>query len=200
MFGVRGVVAQDMWGGSGANVLITGVVQTPLSPVPTPFAHSIGLVPTRATSMTSPMRRSCSLVGHGEREKQSRNSTGKENGGVVPYSFQIHNDALSLLTGGDSVGGNGMMEEAVPQQQQQTPSTSSTIMDPIETFPNCQSLQHGNDLNSSDGAGDISASSRSGILRATEASNMISSPLPSNPFASSPSFNSNHRQPPGLFG
>jgi len=100
VFVVRGVVAQDAHDGRGAHILVTGLVQTPAAMagsgiggnslgaggevlgvgVATPFAHSVSLVPATAQGPD-----------HGG---------GGGIGAEAPFSFQIHNDALSLL-GGD---------------------------------------------------------------------------------------------------
>jgi len=74
-FAVRGVVSQDTFDNKGAHVLVTGVVQTTLSGL-TSFAHSISLVP-----------------------KEIEYNALSSFSGDAQYSFQIHNDALSLLTG-----------------------------------------------------------------------------------------------------
>eukprot|EP00551_Chaetoceros_affinis_P004482 CAMPEP_0203675876 /NCGR_PEP_ID=MMETSP0090-20130426/22512_1 /ASSEMBLY_ACC=CAM_ASM_001088 /TAXON_ID=426623 /ORGANISM="Chaetoceros affinis, Strain CCMP159" /LENGTH=472 /DNA_ID=CAMNT_0050542227 /DNA_START=44 /DNA_END=1462 /DNA_ORIENTATION=+ len=77
-FVVRGVVSQDTFDGKGAHILITGVVQTTLTGL-TSFAHSVSLVVK-------------------QEDLYSFTSTD------APYSFQIHNDALSLLTVSDMDG------------------------------------------------------------------------------------------------
>uniref|UniRef100_A0A6S8XWT2 NTF2 domain-containing protein n=2 Tax=Ditylum brightwellii TaxID=49249 RepID=A0A6S8XWT2_9STRA len=77
-FVVRGVVAQDTFDHQGAHILVTGLIRMALSPsnailhqtTLAPFAHSISLTPTTA------------MPAHTN----------------DPYAFQIHNDALSLLT------------------------------------------------------------------------------------------------------
>ena len=76
-FVVRGVVSQDAYDGKGAHILVTGVVQTTLDGL-TSFAHSISLV--------------------GKQNDSYSFSTAD-----IPYSFQIHNDAMSLLTVSDMV-------------------------------------------------------------------------------------------------
>lgn len=76
VFIVRGVVAQDTHDLIGAHVLVTGVVQTATlsgSFRITPFAHSIVLTSAAIYD------KNCKL----------------------PYAFQIHNDALSLMTNGE---------------------------------------------------------------------------------------------------
>ncbi len=77
-FVVRGVVSQDTFDGKGAHILVTGVVQTTLTGL-TSFAHSISLVGKQDDLYSFPT-------------------------GDAPYSFQIHNDALSLLTVSDMDG------------------------------------------------------------------------------------------------
>lgn len=76
-FLVRGVVSQDTFDNKGAHVLITGIVQTTLNDQ-TSFAHSVSLVKKQ-----NPL--------------YSFSSDDSE------YSFQIHNDALSLLTLSDMI-------------------------------------------------------------------------------------------------
>ena len=146
----RGVVAQDLFEGRGAHVLITGVVQTPLSEVATPFAHSVSLVPTTTTRVVS--------IGGTREEGPLQQSI------MVPYSFQIHNDALSLLTAGDMV--------ALAQQPQ--PPAEIPVSQP-------QTVQR-----STTSAATVAPSRHEPMTHATD------------PFASP--LNSNHRQPPGLFG
>lgn len=86
VFVVRGVVSQDTVEGLGAHVLVTGIMcpQPPQNQTTTPFCHSISLVPA------------------------------KENGQNIPYAFQVHNDALSLLSG-------DMIAAAVNPQQAPQP-------------------------------------------------------------------------------
>jgi len=84
VFFVRGVVAQDSHDGCGVHILVTGVVQTtalPSSSGVSPFAHSISLVPVVA-----------------ERRRMMNGGGGSVVDGEMSYAFQIHNDALSLLT------------------------------------------------------------------------------------------------------
>ena len=84
-FVVRGVVSQDTFDGHGAHILVTGIVQTTLNNGLTSFAHSISLV-----------RKEQDLI-------RSSFTTGSSFSSDDAYSFQIHNDALSLLTVSDMI-------------------------------------------------------------------------------------------------
>ena len=95
-FVVRGVVSQDTFDGHGAHILVTGIVQTTLINGLTSFAHSISLV-----------RKEQPLV-------RSSFTAGASISNDDAYSFQIHNDALSLLTVAD------MIANEQQNQQQQT--------------------------------------------------------------------------------
>jgi hypothetical protein len=77
-FLVRGVVSQDTFDNKGAHVMVTGIVQTNTSGL-TSFAHSVSLVKTQHNSLLFP-------------------STSD-----LEFSFQIHNDAMSLLTVSDMI-------------------------------------------------------------------------------------------------
>ena len=94
-FVVRGVVSQDTFDGYGAHILVTGIVQTTLNTGLTSFAHSISLVRKEQHHIRSSFAGSSLTRGNSDDE----------------YSFQIHNDALSLLTVSDMI--------ASEQQQQQ---------------------------------------------------------------------------------
>lgn len=97
-FIVRGVVAQDTADGRGVHILVTGTARTSLNGAPggmvSSFAHSISLVP----------------IDDGLREMSYRNEELRTAGegtscpGLlealgVGFPFQIHNDALALLSG-----------------------------------------------------------------------------------------------------
>ena len=92
-------MAQDTHDSRGVHILVTGIVQTSAragSNNVTPFAHSVCLAPVRHNSN-----------GQGS-------FTGSEipqQGDYIPFAFQIHNDALSILTMGD------MMSLSNEQQQ-----------------------------------------------------------------------------------
>lgn len=81
-FMVRGVVSQDTFDNEGAHVLITGIVATTSLNDQTCFAHSVSLV-----------KKQSPLYSYSQ-------SIDDE------FSFQIHNDALSLLTMSDLVLNN----------------------------------------------------------------------------------------------
>lgn len=87
-FEVRGVVAQDAADRKGVHILVTGVARTNLNGsqvgVVASFAHSISLVPMDADSISG---RSCTCY------------TALLEASAVGYPFQIHNDALALLSG-----------------------------------------------------------------------------------------------------
>ncbi len=81
-FLVRGVVSQDTFDNKGAHVLITGIVEMTSMNDQTCFAHSVSLV-----------KKQSPLYSYSQ-------SIDDE------FSFQIHNDALSLLTMSDLVSNN----------------------------------------------------------------------------------------------
>lgn len=87
-FEVRGVVAQDAADRKGVHILVTGVARTNLNGsqggVVASFAHSISLVPMDADSISGRSCISCPAL---------------LDASVVGYPFQIHNDALALLSG-----------------------------------------------------------------------------------------------------
>ncbi|KAL7540547.1 hypothetical protein ACHAXR_012582 [Thalassiosira sp. AJA248-18] len=92
-FVVRGVVAQDTADGKGVHILVTGTARTSLNGsaggVVASFAHSISLVP----------------IDDGVLRKMYRSDDYKRGNGAlreafeVGFPFQIHNDALALLSG-----------------------------------------------------------------------------------------------------
>mmetsp|Transcript_18874 Transcript_18874/g.26574 ORF Transcript_18874/g.26574 Transcript_18874/m.26574 type:complete len:555 (-) Transcript_18874:25-1689(-) len=87
IFVVRGVVAQDSYDLKGAHVLVTGMVQTNALGEGngiTSFAHSISLAPA------SNISHKCRGVDNYDNFDDDKTDN---------FSFQIHNDALSLMTG-----------------------------------------------------------------------------------------------------
>ena len=97
-FIVRGVVAQDTADGEGVHILVTGTARTSLNGAPggvlANFAHSISLVPIKDAGIST------------IREALE-----------VGYPFQIHNDALALLSGDTVVAA----PTSVPQPIKQHP-------------------------------------------------------------------------------
>ena len=98
VFVVRGVVSQDTVEGLGAHVLVTGIMlpqqQQQHQHQTTPFCHSISLVPAK----------------------------NPDSGQTIPYAFQVHNDALSLLSGdmiAAAVNPQQPPQQPPPQQRQQ---------------------------------------------------------------------------------
>ncbi len=92
-FAVRGVVSQDTVDGKGAHILVTGSAVTGSGGVSVNFAHSVSLTQIKPESQAES---ACPAL-----------ATAFEAG--IP--FQIHNDALALLSG-----------EAAPQQQFTSPA------------------------------------------------------------------------------
>ena len=88
LFEVRGVVAQDTADRKGVHILVTGIARTSLSGsqggVVASFAHSISLVPIDAGMLTQRGGITCTALLEAL---------------AVGYPFQIHNDALALLSG-----------------------------------------------------------------------------------------------------
>ena len=134
----RGVVAQDLLNGRGAHVLITGVVQTPLSELATPFAHSVSLVPTTTT-----------FIGGVAAGGPPPPPPLQQSMVVVPYSFQIHNDALSLLTAGDMVTQQQPqpqpMQTQMPQPQTAQQTTTSAAAATTTTSSIHEPMTHATD-------------------------------------------------------
>lgn len=93
-FAVRGVVSQDTVDGKGAHILVTGSAVTGSGGVSVNFAHSVSLTQIKPESQAE--ESTCPAL-----------ATAFEAG--IP--FQIHNDALALLSG-----------EAAPQQQFTSPA------------------------------------------------------------------------------
>jgi hypothetical protein len=106
VFVVRGVVSQDTVDGKGAHILVTGTAVTGSGGVTANFAHSVSL--TRVTSEL-PIGSSCPAL-----------TAAFEVG--VP--FQIHNDALALLSG-----------EAAPITQPQFTTPAPTQQQPLPPPP-----------------------------------------------------------------
>mmetsp|Transcript_15950 Transcript_15950/g.33697 ORF Transcript_15950/g.33697 Transcript_15950/m.33697 type:complete len:510 (-) Transcript_15950:105-1634(-) len=92
-FVVRGVVAQDTADGKGVHILVTGTARTGLNLTPggvmASFAHSVSLVPIDRIPRES-------NVNHGEGDGISSSLSAALE---VGFPFQIHNDALALLSG-----------------------------------------------------------------------------------------------------
>lgn len=88
LFEVRGVVAQDTADRKGVHILVTGIARTSLSGsqggVVASFAHSISLVPKDVGTLS---------------ERGGITCTALLEALAVGYPFQIHNDALALLSG-----------------------------------------------------------------------------------------------------
>ena len=83
-FVVRGVVAQDTADGNGVHILVTGTARTgALGGLAVNFAHSVSLVPIEA-----PMNGNGDSICLALREALE-----------IGFPFQIHNDALALLSG-----------------------------------------------------------------------------------------------------
>ena len=96
-FIVRGVVAQDTADGEGVHILVTGTARTSLNGAPggvlANFAHSISLVPIKDAGIST------------IREALE-----------VGYPFQIHNDALALLSGDTVVAAPTPVPQPIQQQ------------------------------------------------------------------------------------
>lgn len=101
-FIVRGVVAQDTADGEGVHILVTGTAKT--SPKGAPggvlanFAHSISLVPIKDAGIST-IREALEMG----------------------YPFQIHNDALALLSGDSVVAAPTPVPQPIQQQPQRPP-------------------------------------------------------------------------------
>ena len=96
-FLVRGVVAQDAYDGRGVHILITGTAKTVCNAVAggvLAFAHSVSLCPIQAGSMNG-SGQVCPELMHALQSG---------------FPFQIHNDALSFLSG-----------DSIPPQPHQSP-------------------------------------------------------------------------------
>ncbi len=87
-FEVRGVVAQDTADRKGVHILVTGIARTSLSGsqggLVASFAHSISLVPIEVGAYNQRSGIACTALLEAL---------------AVGYPFQIHNDALALLSG-----------------------------------------------------------------------------------------------------
>jgi len=102
-FVVRGVVSQDTVDGKGAHILVTGTAVTGSGGVTANFAHSVSLA--RVTSEL-PLGSTCSaLAGAFE----------------VGVPFQIHNDALALLSGEAAPMNQPLYTAPAPTHQQPLP-------------------------------------------------------------------------------
>ena len=103
-FLVRGVVAQDAYDGRGVHILITGTAKTVCNAIAggvLAFAHSVSLCPIHAESINGSGQVSPELI------------HALESG----FPFQIHNDALSFLSG-DSIP--PPPQQSPPRQQEQS--------------------------------------------------------------------------------
>ncbi len=87
-FEVRGVVAQDTADRKGVHILVTGIARTNLSGlqggVVASFAHSVSLVPIDVGAFSDSSDIACTALLEAL---------------AIGYPFQIHNDALALLSG-----------------------------------------------------------------------------------------------------
>jgi hypothetical protein len=105
-FVVRGVVAQDTADGNGVHILVTGTARTgALGGVAVNFAHSVSLVPIEA-----PMNGNGNSICPALREALE-----------MGFPFQIHNDAIALLSG--DVGPAAAAPTPIPPQPIQKPPT-----------------------------------------------------------------------------
>lgn len=114
-FVVRGVVAQDTADGKGVHILVTGTARTSLNGSPggvvANFAHSISLVPVDDELWRE--------INGEESRKRNNIYPALLEALELGFPFQIHNDALALLSG--DAGTVNSTPTSQPIQQQPPP-------------------------------------------------------------------------------
>ncbi|KAL7549656.1 hypothetical protein ACHAWF_012922 [Thalassiosira exigua] len=116
-FVVRGVVAQDTADGKGVHILVTGTARTSITGsvggVLASFAHSVSLVPVDEV-MPKSHGENGGTIGHGSCPALAEALQ-------FGYPFQIHNDALALLSGDTGPVTPAPIPQPVMLQQQHPP-------------------------------------------------------------------------------